>query len=271
MCTRPDLPPFRHTSVGLGFPLALAEGTPAWKRVRGSREVGLSLTFLLLSTRADYLLSGGRFLANLEAFPAKYRAPLRRLEWDRGFLTAIRAYGSSLYLWIIRIRRKSERLCPLAFASLATLRLVLELLVVKEKLFARRKNEILPAVNALQIPVLKFHPSCPFVAVLPDTVATAECNAAPDALIAVSRVTCSTQQRGQTESTLLLPTTAYECGLHYEIQANHDPSPRRIGPSYKTYRKAATRSSGPSLYYLISPFASFFATSTTRESRQPVD
>jgi hypothetical protein len=82
-------------------------------------------------------------------------------------------------------------LCTLALASLATLRLILELLVVKEKLFPSRKNEILPAVNALQNPVLEFHPSCPFVAVLPDTVATAECTAAPDAFIAVPRVTCS--------------------------------------------------------------------------------
>jgi hypothetical protein len=141
--------------------------------------------YLAYRTRADYLRSGGCLLAYLEALPAKYWAPLGWLEWDRGFLAAIRANGSSLYLWIIRIRRKSERLCTLALASLTALRLILELLVVEEKLFARRKYEVLPAVNALQNPVLEFHPSCPFVAVLPDTVATTECNAAPDALIAV--------------------------------------------------------------------------------------
>ena len=70
-----------------------------------------------------------------------------------------------------------------ALASLATLGLVLELLVMEEQLFPGRENEVLSAVNALQNSVLEFHPSCPFVAVLPDTVATAECNAAPDALI----------------------------------------------------------------------------------------
>jgi len=32
---------------------------------------------------------------------------------------------------------------------------------VEEKLFARRKNEVLSAVNALQNPVLEFHPSAP--------------------------------------------------------------------------------------------------------------
>lgn len=129
------------------------------------------------------LRSGCGFLAALETLPAKYRASLRRLKWNRRFLAAIRADGSCFHLWIIRIHRQPEGLGSLALASLATLRFVLELFIVEEKLFSRGKNEVLPAVNALQNPVLEFHPSCPFVAVLSNTVATPECNAAPDAFI----------------------------------------------------------------------------------------
>jgi hypothetical protein len=102
---------------------------------------------------------------------------------------------------------------------------------VKEKLFARRKNEVLSAVNALQNPVLEFHPSCPFIAVLPDTVATTECNAAPDALIAVPRVTCSTPQHRPNEirAAYFLPLR-YECGLLIENPCLKRPSPRRFVP-----------------------------------------
>jgi hypothetical protein len=42
-------------------------------------------------------------------------------------------------------------------ARLAPLGFVFELLIVKEKLFPRRENEIRPAVDALQHLVLKFH------------------------------------------------------------------------------------------------------------------
>jgi hypothetical protein len=45
----------------------------------------------------------------------------------------------------------------LAFAVLATLWLVLELLVVEEKLFTRREHEIRATIDALQNLVLVFH------------------------------------------------------------------------------------------------------------------
>ena len=129
------------------------------------------------------LRSGCSFLAALEALPTKHRASLRRLKRYRRFLSAIRTHGSSFYFRIIRVDRQPEGLGSFAFASLAALGFILELFVMEEQLFSRGKDEILPAVNALQNPVLEFHPSCPFVAVLSNTVATTECNAAPDAFI----------------------------------------------------------------------------------------
>ncbi len=54
-------------------------------------------------------------------------------------------------------RRRAEHGDPLGLASLATLGFVLELLVVKEKLFPGSENEITPTVDALQHLVLKIH------------------------------------------------------------------------------------------------------------------
>lgn len=105
--------------------------------------------------------SGRRFLAALETFPAKHRSSLSRLEWDRCLFTAIRADGSSFNFRIVRVRRQSKRRRALALTGFATLGLILKLLVVEEKLFPGRENEILSAINALQNPVLEFHPSAP--------------------------------------------------------------------------------------------------------------
>jgi hypothetical protein len=46
---------------------------------------------------------------------------------------------------------------PLGLASFATLGLVLELFIVKEKLFPGSENEITPTVDTFQHLVLKFH------------------------------------------------------------------------------------------------------------------
>ncbi len=46
---------------------------------------------------------------------------------------------------------------PLGLASLAALGFVLELFVVKEKLFPGSENEITPTVDTFQHLVLKFH------------------------------------------------------------------------------------------------------------------
>ena len=55
-------------------------------------------------------------------------------------------------------RSRADRCKPLVLAILAALGFVLELFVVEEKLFARGEHEIGTAVNALQHPVLEFHP-----------------------------------------------------------------------------------------------------------------
>ena len=54
------------------------------------------------------------------------------------------------------LRRPEDR-DPLALAILATLRLVLELLVVEKQLFTSGKDEIRTAVDALEYFVLELH------------------------------------------------------------------------------------------------------------------
>jgi hypothetical protein len=53
--------------------------------------------------------------------------------------------------------RSAEHGDPLGLASLAALGFVLELFVVKEKLFPGSEDEITAAVDTLQHLVLKFH------------------------------------------------------------------------------------------------------------------
>jgi hypothetical protein len=54
-------------------------------------------------------------------------------------------------------RWSAEDRNALGLASLATLGFILELLVVKEKLFPGSEDEITPTVDTLQHLVLKFH------------------------------------------------------------------------------------------------------------------
>jgi len=56
-----------------------------------------------------------------------------------------------------RRRRRSQYGDALSLAGLAALGFVLELLIVKEKLFPGGENKITPTVNALQHLVLKLH------------------------------------------------------------------------------------------------------------------
>jgi len=86
---------------------------------------------------------------------------LRGTERNGGLFPASRAGGLSFDLGVAvglsgRWRR-TEHGDPLGLAGLATLGFVLELLVVKEKLFPGSENEITPTVDALQHLVLKFH------------------------------------------------------------------------------------------------------------------
>jgi len=54
-------------------------------------------------------------------------------------------------------RSRPQNGYTLGLATLATFRFVLELLVVKEKLFPGCENEIVSTVHALEHLVLKFH------------------------------------------------------------------------------------------------------------------
>ena len=76
-------------------------------------------------------------------------------------LAASRACGLGLDLRVTvvlsRCRRRTQYREPLALTCLAAFGFVLELLVVKEKLFPGREDEIGPTVDTLQHLVLKFH------------------------------------------------------------------------------------------------------------------
>jgi len=97
----------------------------------------------------------------LKTFTAKDGTALRGTEGDGGLLSASRAGGLGLDLGVAVVlsgrRRRAENRDPLGLTSLATLGLVLELLVVKEKLFSGGENKITPTVDTLQHLVLKFH------------------------------------------------------------------------------------------------------------------
>jgi hypothetical protein len=96
----------------------------------------------------------------LKALPAEDRSPLCGLERDGGLLTALRASRSSFGLggrlsWDGRSQNRNA----LRLACFTTFGFVLELLVVKEQLFACGKNKVRAAVDALQYLVLEVHPS----------------------------------------------------------------------------------------------------------------
>jgi hypothetical protein len=97
----------------------------------------------------------------LKTFPAEDWAALRGAEGDGGLFSAARAGGLSLDLGVAvglsGSGGRAENGDPLGFASFATLGFVLELFVVKEKLFPGSENEITSTVDTLQHFVLKFH------------------------------------------------------------------------------------------------------------------
>jgi len=96
----------------------------------------------------------------LKAFTTKDGAALRGAERNSGLFSASRAGGLGLDLGVAVLTGRggsAEDGDPLGLASLATLGLILELLVVKEKLFPGSENKITPTVDTLQHLVLKFH------------------------------------------------------------------------------------------------------------------
>jgi hypothetical protein len=91
----------------------------------------------------------------LETRAAQHRPALSRLEGNCRFFAALRAVGPRF--------RTSPRapVGALGLALLAALGVILELFIVKEKLFARGKDKLIAAVCALQDSVGKFHGRLP--------------------------------------------------------------------------------------------------------------
>jgi hypothetical protein len=113
---------------------------------------------------ADYLTrnSGGCCLLPLllKTFAAENRPSLRWLEGNGGVLSTLGTCGAGFgFGGRLSWNRRPQHGNAFCFTGLATFRLVFELLVVKEKLFARGKNKVGTAVDTLENLVLKFHPS----------------------------------------------------------------------------------------------------------------
>src|ERR1700756_4678363 len=97
----------------------------------------------------------------LEALSAKDGTALRWTERNSCLLSASRTRGLGLDFGVAvglsGRRGRAEHRNPFSFAGFAAFRFVLELLVMKEKLFPSRENEITPTVDTLEHLVLKFH------------------------------------------------------------------------------------------------------------------
>jgi hypothetical protein len=106
-------------------------------------------------------LGRGRSPPALKTFSAEHRSALGGTERDGGLFSASRTGGLGFNLGVAvglsGRRRCAEDGDALGLAGLAALRLVLELLVVKEKLFPGSEGKITPTVDTLQHLVLKFH------------------------------------------------------------------------------------------------------------------
>jgi hypothetical protein len=115
----------------------------------------------LLDEEAGTASGGSGGSPCLEALSAEDRAALCGTERNGSLLSASRAGGLGLDLCVAvglsRHRRCAEHSNPFGFAGFAAFGFVFELLIVKEKLFPSRENEIIPTVNTLEHLVLKFH------------------------------------------------------------------------------------------------------------------
>jgi hypothetical protein len=79
----------------------------------------------------------------LEALATKHGPALRGFERDRGFALAARANGPGFHALVIAAAlRQSESMGAFSLALFAALRLVFELFVGEEELFARGEDEI---------------------------------------------------------------------------------------------------------------------------------
>jgi len=92
----------------------------------------------------------------LKTFPAIHRAPLCGLERNGRLFPALRADRFCFYP-LYASRTCLRPLCPIRFAGLAALRLVLKPLVREKHLLAGREDEFRSTIGALQDLVMVFH------------------------------------------------------------------------------------------------------------------
>ena len=104
-------------------------------------------------------LGAGRLPLIAKTLPAQDWAVLRGAERDGSLLAALRADGGSLDAGVSLALRCADRRKAFRFAGLAAFGFVTELLVVEEKLFSSGEDEVSPAIDALQSPVLELHAS----------------------------------------------------------------------------------------------------------------
>jgi hypothetical protein len=121
------------------------------RKTRGNVGTGLPLQkygrkFIAQSTAE---LCANSLPALLKALAAKYWSSLRRPERNCRLLIALGTYGGSLYPDRIGLRASAHHGYSFGFASPTTLRFILELFIVKEKLFPSRENEIRSAIHTL--------------------------------------------------------------------------------------------------------------------------
>src|SRR4029077_832938 len=103
--------------------------------------------------------SGPGEFPGLKAFLAEDRTALRRLEGNCRLLAARRTIRNGFPP--LASDRASRTAGPFAFARLAALGLVLEILIGEKLLFSRRPDELRAAVHALKDSVLELHRSLP--------------------------------------------------------------------------------------------------------------
>jgi hypothetical protein len=110
----------------------------------------------------DAKRSGCGYISLLrETFAAEDRAALGGSKGDGSLLATLRAGGSSLNTRVMapaadRLRR-SQNGDTFGFTNLTALRFVLELFVVKKKLFPGGEDKVSTTVDASQYLILKFH------------------------------------------------------------------------------------------------------------------
>jgi hypothetical protein len=107
--------------------------------------------------------------ALLKAFPAKYRAPLRRPERYGRLLAALRTirlgFRAHLQSATVGVATAAAALGASCFATLTSLWFVLEAFVGEKHLFAGGKYKLGAALRTLQDPIVIFHEALPLARV----------------------------------------------------------------------------------------------------------